>query len=140
MADLKTKATKASAAAFLNAIEDDAKRKDAKRVAKMMRAATGERARMWGTSIVGYGKYAYTYASGRSGEWPLVGFSPRKANLVLYIVPGFSKYAALMKKLGKFKTGKSCLYVKKLDDVDLAVLERLITASVAFMRKKYPDA
>ncbi len=137
VAELQTKSNNASVSAFLNAIEDDNKRRDAKAVAKLMRAATGERPKMWGTGLVGYGKYEYEYASGRSGEWFVVGFSPRKTNLTLYIMPGFSKSGALMKKLGKFKTGKSCLYINKLDDVDLGVLDKLIVGSVQHMKKKY---
>jgi hypothetical protein len=138
MAELKTKKTKASVAEFLKNVEDPQRRSDCKRVAKMMREATGNRAAMWGDSIVGFGKYAYTYASGHSGEWPITGFSPRKRELTLYIMPGFSMYDHLMKKLGKHRTGKSCLYIKQLSDVDEAVLEELIQASVKHMREKYP--
>lgn len=137
MAGNKTKETRASAAAFLNSIEDKRKRADAKKVASMMRKATGKRARMWGTSIVGFGRYHYEYASGREGDWALVGFSPRKQNLVLYIMPGFSEFPALMNKLGKHKTGKSCLYLNKLEDVDEGVLQQLIDRSVKYMRKRY---
>ena len=137
MAELKTKQNKASVAAFLNAIDDKQKRADAKKVAAMMREATGSRARMWGTSIVGFGSYHYTYASGREGDWMLVGFSPRKQNLTLYIMPGFSTFDSLLAKLGKYKTGKSCLYINKLADVDEQVLVKLIQASVKHMRKKY---
>lgn len=137
MAELKTKQNKASVAAFLNAIDDKQKRADAKKIASMMRAATGSRAKMWGTAIVGFGSYHYKYASGREGDWMLVGFSPRKQNLTLYIMPGFSKFDALMAKLGKHSTGKSCLYIKRLADVDAKVLEKLITGSVKHMRKTY---
>lgn len=137
MAENKTRESKASVAAFLNAIDDPRKRADAKKVAAMMRKATGKRARLWGTSIVGFGTYHYKYASGREGDWALVGFSPRKQNLVVYIMPGFSEFPALMKKLGKYKTGKSCLYLNKLEDVDESVLEKLISQSVKVMRKRY---
>ena len=137
MAENKTRKNTASVASFLNAIEDPRKRADAKKVAAMMRRATGKRARMWGSSIVGYGEYHYKYESGREGTWALVGFSPRKQNLAVYIMPGFGAFAALMKKLGKFKTGKSCLYLNKLDDVDHDVLEKLIGDSVKVMRKRY---
>ena len=130
MAANKTKETKASVASFLNAIEDKRKRSDAKKVAAMMRKATGKRAKMWGAAIVGYGNYHYKYASGREGDWILVGFSPRKQNMVVYIVSGFKTHAALMKKLGKHKTGKSCLYINKLADVDLETLRELIQQSV----------
>ena len=135
---LKTQKTKASVAQFLNAIDDPDKRRDAKAVAKLMKDITGEKPAMWGTSIVGYGSYHYTYASGQSGDWPLTGFSPRKRELTLYITDGFSGHKSLMKKLGKHKTGKSCLYIKTLEDVDLDVLRQLITKSVAHMKKKYP--
>ena len=137
MAENKTRPTKVSVTAFLNAIEDKRKRADAKKVAAMMRRATGCRARMWGSSIVGYGQYHYKYASGREGDWALVGFSPRKQNLAVYIMPGFASFAPLMKKLGKYKTGKSCLYLNKLDDVDESVLEKLIAESVKLMRRRY---
>lgn len=137
MAENKTKKNTASVASYLNAIDDPRKRSDAKKVAAMMRRATGKRARMWGSSIVGFGEYHYKYESGREGDWALVGFSPRKQNLVVYIMPGFDNFPALMKKLGKYKTGKSCLYLNKLDDVDHAVLEKLIADSVKVMRKRY---
>lgn len=137
MAENKTKKNKVSVASFLNAVEDPRKRSDAKKIAAMMRRATGKRARMWGSSIVGYGEYHYKYGSGREGDWALVGFSPRKQNLVVYIMPGFAAFPALMKKLGKYKTGKSCLYLNKLDDVDHDVLEKLIGDSVKVMRKRY---
>ena len=137
MAEVKTKKNKASVAAFLNAVADKQKRADAKKVSAMMRKATGSRARMWGTSIVGYGSYHYKYASGREGDWMLVGFSPRKQNLSIYIMPGFKAFDSLMAKLGKYKTGKSCLYINKLEDVDEKVLQKLIDESVKYMRKKY---
>jgi len=137
MAENKTRETKTSVAAFLNAIDDKRKRADAKKVAAMMRKTTGKRAKMWGTAIVGFGTYHYKYESGREGDWALVGFSPRKQNLVVYIMPGFEKFPTLMKKLGKYKTGKSCLYLNKLDDVDESVLEKLIDKSVKLMRKRY---
>jgi hypothetical protein len=137
MADNKTKENSASVASFLNAIEDTRKRSDARKVAAMMRKVTDKRAKMWGSSIVGYGKYHYKYESGREGDHMLVGFSPRKSNLVVYIIPGFSEFPALMKKLGKYKTGRSCLYLNKLDDVDESVLEKLVNDSVKLMRKRY---
>lgn len=137
MAENKTKPGKQSVAQFLNAIENTQRRSDAKKVATMMRKATGKRATLWGTSIVGFGKYHYKYDSGHEGDWALVGFSPRKQNLVVYIMPGFSEFPGLMKKLGKYKTGKSCLYLNKLDDVDEGVLEKLIERSVKVMQKRY---
>jgi len=130
MAEPKTKKTKASVSAFLNGIEDPQKRKDAKAIAKMMREITGKTAKMWGPSMVGYGSYRYKYASGREGDWFLTGFSPRKQALTLYIMSGFSCYDALLEKLGKYKTGKACLYIKRLEDVDLGTLRTLIERSV----------
>lgn len=137
MAEQKTRQNKASVAAFLAAIEDPQQRRDAKKISAMMRAASGSRARMWGTAIVGFGSYHYKYASGREGDWPLVGFSPRKQNLALYIMAGFSDFQGLLSKLGKHKTGKSCLYVKRLDDVDPIILRKLVDQSIKYMRKKY---
>ena len=137
MAEIKTRENRASVTAFLGAIEDKRKRSDARKVAAMMRKATGKRAKMWGAGIVGFGRYHYKYASGWEGDAALVSFSPRKQNLVIYIMPGFEEFPVLMKKLGKYKTGKSCLYLNKLDDVDESVLEQLIGKSVKLMRKRY---
>jgi hypothetical protein len=137
MAELKTKKTNASVAAFLDAVDDKKKRADCKIIAKMMREATGKRARMWGSAIVGFDNYDYIYASGRSGSWLVCGFSPRAQNISVYIMPGFSKFEKLLAKLGKFKIGKSCLYIKSLGDVDEKVLNKLIAASVKEMRRKY---
>jgi hypothetical protein len=135
MAELKTKRNKQSVNQFLDSIENDTRRRDAKAVLKLMKDVTGEKPEMWGDAIVGFGTYHYVYASGRTGDWFLVGFSPRKANLTLYIMAGFATYAALMKKLGKHKTGKSCLYINTLDDVDMETLRALIRESVAHMKK-----
>jgi len=137
MAENKTKPTKQSVTAFINGIDDKQKRADVKTVAAMMRKATGARAVMWGPAIVGYGQYHYQYASGREGDFMLTGFSPRKQALTVYIIPGFKSFDSMMKKLGKYKTGKSCLYIKRLSDVDEAVLERLISVSVKHMRNNY---
>ena len=137
MADNKTRPTRASVTAFMAAIGDRQMRADAKKVAAMMRRATGKRARMWGPSIVGYGSYHYRYASGREGDHLITGFSPRKQALSIYIMPGFDRFQGLMSKLGKYTTGKSCLYIKRLADVDEAVLERLIDESVRYMRAHY---
>ena len=139
MAELKTKQNRASVRGFLDAIEDDAKRTDAKTIHKLMRAVTGERAAMWGESIVGYGRCHMVYETGRELDWFLCGFSPRKRNLVLYVMPGFSGYEPLLARLGKYKTGKSCLYLNKLADVDLDALRELVEASVASMRARYPS-
>jgi hypothetical protein len=130
MADNKTKPTNASVTAYLASIENDRRRADAGIVCDMMKEVTGEKPRMWGDSMVGFGTYSYKYASGREGEWFVAGFAPRKANLVLYIMSGFKGHAALMKKLGKHKTGSSCLYINKLDDVDMKVLRELVRRSV----------
>ena len=137
MAENKTQATGASVTAFINAIDDKQKRADARRVAAMMRKATGKRAKMWGPSIVGYGTYHYKYASGREGDFLITGFSPRKQALTVYVIPGFEHFETLMKKLGKYKTGKSCLYIKRLSDVDEKILEQLINRSVKYMREHY---
>ena len=137
MAELKTNETKASVATFLAGVEDAGKRADCRRIAKLMRNATGKRAKMWGDSIVGYGRYDYTYQSGHSGSWMLTGFSPRARNITIYIMPGFKKFQPLLKKLGKFKTAKSCLYIKRLDDIDEAVLSRLVADSVREMQRIY---
>ena len=137
MAVLRTRPTRASVTAFMAAIEDRQMRADAKKVAAMMRRVTGKRATMWGPGIVGYGRYHYHYASGRQGEFMITGFSPRKQALTVYIMPGFSRFDKLMAKLGMYKTGKSCLSIRRLADVDEAVLERLIRESVGYMRKHY---
>ena len=132
MAEPKTQRTKASVAAFIAAVEDDTRRKDAKAVDKLFRELTGEKPAMWGPTIVGYGEYDTP-----SGKWPRMGFSPRKANLVLYIMDGYDK-EPLMKQLGKHKTGRSCLYINKLADVDEAVLRKIAENGWAKMTKKYP--
>lgn len=135
MAELKTKVNSASVTDFLDKVTDAERRKDCDTVSAMMQKVTGEAPKMWGASLVGFGAYKYTYASGHSGEWLIIGFSPRKSDLTLYIMPGFTDHQELMDKLGKHKTGKSCLYIKKLADVDLKVLEKLMKASVAAMKK-----
>ncbi len=137
MAELKTKPTRASVATFINSVDERQRRADSRKVAAMMRKATGQRAKMWGTSIVGYGTYQYTNTAGDGFEWPITGFSPRKQALTIYIMTGFINFDTLMKKLGKYKTGKSCLYIKRLSDIDEKVLQRLIDASVKRMRKTY---
>ena len=133
MAKLKTQKTNASVSAFLKSIADDDRRKDCQTLVRVMKRAVGAEPKMWGSSIVGFGHYHYKYASGRENDWFLAGFSPRKQDLTLYIMAGFDRYDALMTKLGKHKTGKSCLYLKRLADVDVAVLEELISASVKHM-------
>ena len=129
----KTVPTGASVAGFIAAVPDEARRADCKALVKLMQQASGEKARMWGSSIVGFGAYRYHGASGRSGDWPLIAFSPRKNDLTLYIMPGFDSFAAQLHKLGPHKTGKSCLYLKRLADTDRAVLQEIIESSVAAM-------
>lgn len=131
MAGNKTKAGKASVSAFLAALEDDRARTDAKALAKLMQAASGEKPAMWGPSIIGFGSHHYVYESGREGDTPVVAFSPRKAALVIYGVTGTDGAQALLAKLGKHTMGKGCLYIKKLADVDMKVLESLIARAVA---------
>lgn len=135
MAELKTQRTNASVAAFLARIPDEARREDCRTVARLMQQVTKARPRMWGTSIVGFGSYRYKYASGREGEWFLAGFSPRKQDLTLYLMAGIERYPELQAKLGKHKHGKSCVYIKRLADLDLAVLRRLVVASVRDMKR-----
>jgi Domain of unknown function (DU1801) len=135
MADSKTKPTQISVAAYLDALTDETKRADAKALVKLMQSATGEKPKMWGPSIVGFGSYHYTYESGREGDMPLVGFSPRKPAIVLYGLRASSDHEALFAKLGKHTTGKGCLYIKKLADVDRKVLEALVVKSIAATRR-----
>jgi hypothetical protein len=137
MAEPKTKVNDASVDDFIAGIEP-ARRADCKAIVTLMQKATKSPPKMWGTAIVGFGIYSYTYESGRKGDWPLVAFSPRKQNLTLYIMSGFAEYDALMSTLGKHKTGKACLYINSLADVDLKVLEKLVKASVKYMKEKYP--
>ena len=137
MTELKTKPTDKSVEDFLKKVEHPTKREDSFKILELMKEITKEEPVMWGDSIVGFGSYRYKYASGREGDWPLVGFSPRKQNLTLYIMAGFEKYDKLLEKLGKFKTGKSCLYINKLQDVDTQILEELILESVEYMKKQY---
>lgn len=137
MATLKTAPTDASVEAFLGTVEDEARRDDCRTVLDLMQRVTGEPPQMWGDSIVGFGSYHYVYDSGREGDWFLTGFSPRKRSLTLYIMAGFDRYDELMERLGKHKTGKSCLYVNRLSDIDMDVLEELVRQSVEHMRKTY---
>jgi len=125
VADLKTKPTAESVTAFINAVENETRKRDSKTLLAMMKRITGEKPKMWGPTIIGFGQYHYVYPTGREGDMLLVGFSPRKGNLSLYVL-GSPNDAELLKKLGKHKRGKSCLYINKLDDVDLDVLEELI--------------
>jgi len=131
MATNKTQPTELSVSAFIDSVADKTRRADAKTLVRMMRKATGEKAKMWGPSIIGFGTHHYRYESGREGDTPLVGFSPRKSGLVLYRMFGFKGAEELLAKLGKHTTGKGCLYIKKLTDVDQKVLEALLVLSVA---------
>jgi hypothetical protein len=138
MAENKTRPTEADVLGFINSVDDERKRQDSLTVLALMREVTGEEPKMWGGSIVGFGSYHYKYASGREGDAPITGFSPRKQALTLYIMGGFEQYDDLLAKLGKHTTGSSCLYVKRLSDVDLDVLRELVTKSVDHMKQMYP--
>jgi hypothetical protein len=133
----KTQQNDASVTDFLNSVENEKRKTDALAVLKIMKELTKEEPKMWGPSLVGFGSYHYKYESGREGDFFLTGFSPRKQSLTLYIMNGFERYDELMSQLGKYKTGKSCLYINKLEDVDLKVLEKLIVESVEYMKNKY---
>ena len=137
MAEAKTKPTRSSVRKFLESVDNEKRRADCFTVLEIMKQITGEEPKMWGPSIVGFGSYHFKYASGREGDWPLAGFSPRKQALTLYIMAGFSQYDDLMAKLGKHTTGVSCLYIKSLDDVHLPTLKRLIRESVKYVEKAY---
>jgi hypothetical protein len=139
VAENKTKPTKVSVAAFIDAVPDPAKREDAKVIAKMMQKASGEKPAMWGPSIIGFGTYHYVYDTGREGDMPLIAFSPRKAATVLYGLTGFPGADAMLAKLGKHSTGKGCLYIKRLSDVDLKVLEAMIAKAYANPKSKRSD-
>ena len=130
MADLKTIPTKVSVDKFLKGLADEKKRADCYQILEMMQKATKAEPKMWGTSIIGFGHYHYVYESGRENDWFIIGFSPRKQNLTLYSMGGFNEFEDLMKQLGKHSTGKGCLYINKLEDVDLKILKKLIGESV----------
>jgi hypothetical protein len=130
MAELKTKENDASVDEFLNSIQDEQKREDAKKLRALMEDITGAPAKMWGSSIVGFDTYHYKYKSGREGDWMVTGFSPRKNALTLYIMDLFDASSDLLSELGKYETGKGCLYVKKLEDIDVEVLREILTKSI----------
>jgi hypothetical protein len=136
---MKTVPTKIIVSEFLNDIDNEERKKDCLELNILLKKWTGVEPIMWGKTIVGYGSYHYKYKSGREGDFMLTGFSPRKQNLTLYIMSGFSRYPKLMEKLGPHKTGKSCLYLKKLSDVNLEVLEELVKESVKFISNYYKD-
>lgn len=133
----KTQANENSVADFLEKLDPQKRKEDAFTLLKIMEEISGEEAKMWGNSIIGFGTYHYKYESGREGDFLRIGFSPRKTALSLYIMSGFSSYEQLLNKLGKHKTGKACLYIRKLEDVDIAVLKELIEASLDYMKEKY---
>jgi len=130
VAEAKTKPTKESVTQFLNQIPDESRREDCFAIARMMKEITGSRPQMWGPSIVGFGSWSYKYATGHEGDWPVAAFSPRKQDLTLYLTPGFEKYEELLGQLGKHRKSKACLYIKRLSDVHLPTLKKLIKASV----------
>ena len=130
MSEMKTKPTNQSVKEFLNKVSDEERRADCFAVAKIMEEITGEKPKMWGPSIIGFGSYHYKYASGREGDWPIAGFSPRKKDLTVYLMVGFERNGELMEKLGKHTTGKSCLYLKRLSDIHVPTLKKLIKTSV----------
>lgn len=138
MAENKTKPAPASAGAFFDAVSDPQKRDDARRLAASMERLSGEPPKMWGSSIVGFGSYRYKYDSGREGEAARIGFSPRAKELVIYLFEGSEERGDILGRLGKHRIGRACLYIKQLTDVDMAVLEELIAASLAAMDEKYP--
>ncbi len=137
MAENKTKPTQASVGAFLEALSDEQKKKDCFLLLERIKDITGEEPVLWGPSIIGFGSYHYKYDTGREGDMILTGFSPRAQNISIYIMAGFERYPQLMKRLGKYRTGKSCLYVKRLSDIDLDVLMDLVSASYEHMNAKY---
>jgi hypothetical protein len=133
----KTVETRASVKAFIDAVDDERKRRDSRELAAMMSDITGSEPKMWGSSMVGFGHYHYKYASGREGDFFLTGFSPRKTALAVYIMTGFDDCAEQLARLGPYKTGKSCLYLKNLDAIDRDVLEEIVRDSVKVMRSRY---
>jgi len=137
MAELKTKQNNLSVDKFLKGVKDENTRKDCYAIIELMKKITGEEPAMWGSSIVGFGKYHYKYKSGHEGDMCITGFSPRKQYLTIYILAGFKRYPELMEKLGKYKTGSACLYIKKLSDIDVNVLKKLIIKSVKYVKETY---
>jgi hypothetical protein len=135
MPELKTKKNDQNVDDFLKKEENPSRRKDCYEILEIMKDITQEEPRMWGDNIIGFGEYKYKQKSGQEGEWMLIGFSPRKQNLTLYIMSGFTRYDNLMKNLGKYKTGKSCLYIKKLSDINKDTLKELAKESVNFIKE-----
>lgn len=138
MAELKTIVTKASARALIRNVTPREKRDDCVKLLAMLEDITGERAKVWGTAIIGFGSYHYeSTRSAQKGDWPLIAFSPRKQNITIYIMPGFKNYGEYMKKLGTYKTSVSCLYIKRLSDLHVPTLKKIMKQSVKDMRQKY---
>jgi len=137
MAENKTKPTDLEALDYLENIDNEQRKTDCLALNTLMKESTGEHPVMWGTSIVGYGSYHYKYESGREGDMPLIGFSNRKQNITIYIMTGFSRYEELLEKIGKFKIGKSCFYIKRLSDIDVEVLKEMIISSIEVIKNKY---
>jgi hypothetical protein len=137
MNSTKTRPRDGDVEAFIGSIENEQRRADARMALDLFREVTGEEAQLWGPSIVGFGQYHYRYASGREGDWMLTGFSPRKQSMTLYIMSGFDGYEDLLGRLGKHRTGKSCLYVNRFTDIDLDVLRTLVSESVTEMKRRY---
>lgn len=138
MAAIKTKPTEQTVESFLDKTTNEKVRKDCMTIIKLMKKITGERPKMWGPSIIGFGNYHYKYESGHEGDMCITGFSPRKPNITLYVMGDYPEKDELLKKLGKHKASKACLYIKKLEDIDIAVLEKMISKSVEYVKKKYP--
>jgi len=137
--ELKTKETDNSVVEFIELVDNSKKREDAYRLLDIFSEVTGYSAKMWGPSIIGFGSYHYKYASGHEGDAPLVGFSPRKAKISLYFAPGDEAREALLQHFGKYTAGKGCVYINKVDDIDIGVLKALIEQSVSFLRQTYPN-
>lgn len=135
----KTQPTDVPPATFIGGLDDERRRLESETLIEMMRDITGKEPVMWGPSIIGFGEYHYQYTGGREGNWPRTGFSPRKAAVTVYCIPGFSQQGGLLEKLGPHRTGVSCLYIPRLEDVDLGVLRQIIERSVARLAKKYPE-
>lgn len=139
MYELKTKETESSVIEFIENVDHPKKREDAYRLLDIFTEATGQQAKMWGPSIIGFGRYHYKYASGHEGDAPLVGFSPRKAKISLYFAPGVEKREELLQRFGKHTSGKGCVYINKVDDIDVEVLQELIHQSIRFLNATYPS-
>lgn len=138
MAKNKTTQTEQSVDVFVDAVDDSLQRADSRALIKLMREVSGQEPKMWGSSIIGFGRYHYRYASGHEGDAPLLGFSPRKAAISLYVFTGSDEHLHLLDELGKFKKGKACIYIKRLSDIDTAALSRLMKETIRFLRSTYP--